>query len=152
RLELLRLLADEPSEPAGLLRGLEGVVRLYRDAWALVPTPRRDNAAPASLARLPVAWRQAFDHAAAPCGWHHPGLLAAFDQALGVLAAPAGRTADRTVTAWVLFAWPEHNDGWLCRLTLERLPDGAGGYYPNPLTNGYTALGDEFQQGLANAW
>jgi hypothetical protein len=150
RLRLLRLLADEAVEPDVLRRGLAAVLRLYESVWTLPATPRRAGVAPAALGQLPATWREAFADAGAEHGWHCPGLLAALDQVLSVRGD--GRPGDRTVTTWVLFAWPDHNDSWLCRLTLERVPGGVGGFYPHPLTNGYTAVSDEFQRGLARAW
>lgn len=96
--------------------------------------------------------RETLEDIATHVGWSHPGLLMAGE----ILASLFGdqRKPDVTVRTKIMFAadHPEHPQGVLADVTIERLPGGCGLLIPAADRCGYLSMRQSFSTGLQNAW
>ena len=95
--------------------------------------------------------RKNIEDVAANVGWSHPGLLLAGE----ILASLFGdqRKPDVTVHTKIMFAadHPEHPQGILADVMIERLPGGCGLLIPDAAHCGYLSMHSSFSKGLQNA-
>ncbi len=96
-----------------------------------------------------------------PFGWHDPAatfLADALLESRGGGASVAADGATRSGQTWLLLSaddpqkWSTEPTGLVLRLTVERIADGCGAFYPHPEHAAHLTCTKSFQQSLRNAW
>ncbi len=160
RIELLRNLNSRNLTVEQLTQALHKAASFYADYFAAndesVQTPAVENS-PAFLGRLSSheKWRGVLHRLAEELGWRNPGLLMVGETIAYVYGADDPEPDEHDIfKTWVLLAGRNTKSptGMLAQLRLRRCKGGCGGFFPDPVSAGYTRLEDDFKSALSRAW
>ena len=138
------------------------------DAQAVAIVDGEVRREPAFFHRLPGNWVEVIKKLAHKFGRFHPGVAAVGETVAWLYAPPQpdelqerrvpAAEADKTVVTKIALASHRRHDdsnfptGLFAELTVERIPEGYGLVYPDPISTGLRLAKPSFQEGIRNAW